>query len=299
MKKFDTFKPSHILCPIDFSELSDLALKYAAVGARTFNAKLTIMHAETFELPRYFSRTQTDALIDQLRVAKKEVERELIERVKGLLGDFVEKLDLEYTVVEANPSEAILDFSEKNPIELIVLGTHGYSGLKRFLLGSVAQRIVENGKAPVFLIRQKEHEFIDVNQLDAIPRLERILCPCNITEAAETTLKYAVSLSKSFNSKLTVLYSHENDQETDFAEIEREMDKRIKKNVGKDFDFELVIRKGVAAKQIIQYAREKKHDLIILAARYQSIEKGIFYGRTTDLVVKNGSVPVLVTPYFT
>jgi len=92
---------------------------------------------------------------------------------------------------------------------------------------------------------------------------EHILCPCNITDAAETTLKYAVSLAKGFHSRLTVLYCHENDKETDFAEIRKELGNWIKKTVGKDFD------------------------------------RGIFYGRTTDLVVRNVQVPVLVTPYFT
>ena len=47
-----SFEPKRILCPLDFSELSDLALKYAAVAAREYNATLHVLHAEAFELPR-------------------------------------------------------------------------------------------------------------------------------------------------------------------------------------------------------------------------------------------------------
>lgn len=298
MKDFNTFNPKKILCPVDFSELSDLALRYAAVGAREFDARLTILHAETFELPRYFSRSQTDRFMQELTTAKKGVESDLIKHVKGILTGIGDSLDLEYAVVDRQPAEAILDTAEKIDTDLIILGTHGYGGIKRFLLGSVAQRTVENAKAPVFLVRQKESEFIDTDRPDAIPRLEKILCPCNLSHAAKNTLNYAISLSHRFHSRLTVLYSQEDTENISLNTTREKLDEWIKEANNEDVPIEMIIRKGHAAEQIIQHARENNEDLIVLTARFHPIGQSTFFGKTTDLVIRHATVPVLVTPYF-
>jgi len=297
MKRFDTFNPQHILCPVDFSELSNLALRYAAVGARELNARLTILHAEPFDIPRYFSRTQVDLFMKEIASSKKRVEGDLVGYVNNVLKDFMKNLSPHYTVLDRQPADAILDTAEKTDADLIILGTHGYGGVKRFFLGSVAQRIVENAKTPIFLVRQKESEFIDVNQPDANPRLEKILCPFNLSNAAEMTLKYAASLARRFHSGLTVLYSHENDEAIHYDSIKEKMNEWIRKIDDKDISIDMVFRKGHAAEQIIQHAKEHDEDLIVLAARFQPIGQGTFFGKTTDLVVRYAPIPVLVTPY--
>jgi len=60
-----TFEPKRILCPLDYGELSDLALKYASVAAREYNGTIYVLHGETFELPRYFSQSGKDHLIQE------------------------------------------------------------------------------------------------------------------------------------------------------------------------------------------------------------------------------------------
>ena len=81
-----SFEPKRILCPMDFSELSDLALKYASVAAREYDATLHVLHAETFELPRYFSRSESDHLIRELATAKTGLRNHLAEHVQKVLG---------------------------------------------------------------------------------------------------------------------------------------------------------------------------------------------------------------------
>jgi hypothetical protein len=63
MAYISMFEPKRILCSIDFSELADLALKYASVAAREYNATLHILHAETFDLPCYYFGSEIDYLI--------------------------------------------------------------------------------------------------------------------------------------------------------------------------------------------------------------------------------------------
>jgi nucleotide-binding universal stress UspA family protein len=291
-----SFEPRHILCALDFSDLSFLALKYAAVGAREYGAELTVLHAQAFELPRYFVRSETSLLGRELSAAKEGARAYLASSVKEILGKAVRHLSLHYEVLDADPLDAILDAAEQRKTDLIVLGTHGYGRVKRLLLGSVAENVVRHGVVPVFLVRQKEHEFIDVPHPDAEPRLERILCPVNTAEACTVGMQHAGSLAERFHAKLTVFYSME--QKEDESSVTKDVCSWVSQSSSDRCEVETVVRKGSAAEEIIAYAREKHEDLIVLCAQHRPFQGSTFFGRTTELVVRHAPVPVLVVPIF-
>jgi nucleotide-binding universal stress UspA family protein len=293
-----TFEPKRILCPLDFNELSDLALKYASVAAREYNATLHVLHAETFELPRYFSRKESDHLIQELATAKTSLRNHLAEHVQKVLGIHAKGLDLKFQVVETHPVGAILDFTKQVAIDLIVMGTHGYGGLKRLRLGSVAENTVASATVPVFTVRQKTHLFIDVTRADAIPLLKRILCPCNISETAVTALRHAAALAERFAAVLTVLHIRETDTDADISKDEEKLCAWIADTVKVQCEVQPMVRKGHAAEEIISYAGENKDDLIVLGARHQQFLEATFFGRTTELVMRHAPCPVLITPRF-
>ena len=107
-----SFEPRRILCPLDFSELSDLAIKYAAVAAREYDATLHVLHAETFELPRYFSLSESDRLIQELATTKTDLRNHLAEHVQKVLGIHAKGLDLKFEAIGTHPEGAILDFTK-------------------------------------------------------------------------------------------------------------------------------------------------------------------------------------------
>jgi len=298
MNEIMSFNPKHILCPVDFSDLSNLALKYAAAGARVYSSKLTVLHAERFELPRYFSRTETDRLTQELSKAKARVEKDLAEHVAKILGQETKAFAIEFEVAEAHPVEAVLQTADKKSAGLIVLGTHGLGGVKRLLLGSVAENVVHAAKVPVFTVRQKEHEFIDVSRVDAVPRLKRILCPCEANELGRITLNHAVSLAECFQAGLTVLYSDESQQAADLSQVKETLCNWISRTVTTSCDLEPIVRKGNAADQIITSAKEEKDDLIVIGARHRIFHDATVLGKTTDLVVRHAPVPVMIIPSF-
>lgn len=88
----DAYSPNQILCPVDMSALSDLALKYAYVGARVFNASLTVLHAMHFDAPRYLSRDLTAHVLSELETAKLSVREEIEAHVHGILGTAVDAI---------------------------------------------------------------------------------------------------------------------------------------------------------------------------------------------------------------
>jgi nucleotide-binding universal stress UspA family protein len=293
-----TFNPQHILCPVDFSDLSILALKYAVTGAKLYGARLTLLHSQVFEMPRYFSSSETARLDEELANAKKMIRKDINDHVAKVIGKAVEGVDIECVVTETHPVEAILLAVDDRPIDLIVMGTHGLGGFKRLLLGSTAEEVVHNARVPIFTVRQKQHEFIDAANVDASPHIERILCASGLAEADRRTLDHAASLAERFSAKLTVIYSDETQGDNDLSQARNKLCSWISGTVKTQCELEPVILKGEAAEQIISHAKEEKSDLIVIGARHRIFHDSMVLGKTTDLVVRHAPSPVLVIPSF-
>lgn len=141
-----------ILFPTDFSEGSLYALPYAVDLAKTYGAKIYMLHviydiatASGLHVPH----VSVDEMYKELYAsAKKELERfgaDIIRNIK----------DIEYIVIKGIPYEEILNFSKENNIDIIVIGTHGRRGLDRVLFGSTAERVVRNSSCPVLTVREQ------------------------------------------------------------------------------------------------------------------------------------------------
>ena len=194
--------------------------------------------------------------------------------------------------------EAILDFMKQTSIDFIVMGTHGYGGLKRLRLGSVVENTLANATVPVFTVRQKTHLFIDTSRADSTPVLERIVCPSNISETAATAMRHAAALAERFGALLTVLHIRETDIDGDISKDEEKLCAWISNTVNVQCDVKPMVRDGHAAEQIISYAGKNKDDLIVLGAHHQPFLEATFFGKTTELVVRHAPCPVLITPRF-
>jgi nucleotide-binding universal stress UspA family protein len=295
-QKTIAFEPKEILCPIDFSELSDLALKYAAAGARQFNANLTVFHAAHIELPRYFTEGVADQITEEINSSKRDIQAHMARHVESVLGSTAAKLPIKYKFMDSHPVDAILEAAGAGLTDLIVLGTRGFGGVKRLFMGSVAYGVLQSSTVPLFTVRQKEHDFIDVAKRDTVPQIRKILCPCNTTDSATLGLRYAASLSERFRAGLTVLNIFEGEEAPDSSRTEKDLCNWISGKIQAQCDMKTVVRHGNAAEQIIGYANEEKMDLIVIGARHHSLQGGIFFGRTTELVVRHAPLPVLTVP---
>ncbi len=143
-------KIKRILFPTDFSEGAKNALPYAVDMAKTYDAKLYLIHvlydiatASGLHIPH----TSADQMYADLQAtAKKELDRFGLREREGLK-------DVEHIVSRGVPYEEILKFAKDNDIDLIVIGTHGRKGLDRVLFGSTAERVVRNSSCPVMTVR--------------------------------------------------------------------------------------------------------------------------------------------------
>ncbi len=137
-----------IICPVDFSEGSEVALERAADLAKALGAEVELLHV--YQLPIL-------ALPDAPITANPEYVTALTNRAQDALNDYGKKLASQGVVastslIEGNPAAVIVERAQKTPASMVVLGTHGRSGFRRFLLGSVTERVVRMASVPVMTV---------------------------------------------------------------------------------------------------------------------------------------------------
>jgi len=147
-----------ILVPVDFSESARKALQYALAFARLFKAEITLLHVApelaeesrvTFSMPEL----QQELLQDAAQNLAKEIERAATPEVS-----------LKPVVKKGTPYYEIVEAAREMNADLIVIGTHGRTGLKHVFMGSTAERVVRHAPCPVLVVREREHEFVTAAQ---------------------------------------------------------------------------------------------------------------------------------------
>ena len=136
-----------VLVPVDFSEGADQAVRHARELALTYGAQITLLHAvEEVMYPSAYGMEMADI-----------PGPEVLERVDGSLAAMAEEeIGDEHVVVESvigHAPSVILDYLDEHDVDLVVIATHGRSGLERLLLGSVTERVVRRSAAPVFTVK--------------------------------------------------------------------------------------------------------------------------------------------------
>jgi len=147
-----------ILVPTDFSKFSKSALTYAGAFAEKFGAELHLLHVVqnlALMVPDMVNvMPPVGPSMEQLTAAV----RTALDRV--VMENQLEKLQLLKVVREGTPFYEIIQYAKETNIDLIVIGTHGHSGLMHVLLGSVAEKVVRKAPCPVLTVRHPEHEFV-------------------------------------------------------------------------------------------------------------------------------------------
>jgi len=144
---------NEILVPIDFSQMSYKALQYAVSLAAQYGARVTLLHVVD---PAVVAREFAPALVLEPRDTR-SVERELSEvRQLQIPESVVTNIATRYDTAAEGILEAIKEFEP----DLVVISTHGRSGLKRIVLGSTAEKVVRGANCPVLVVRETERDFV-------------------------------------------------------------------------------------------------------------------------------------------
>ncbi len=145
-----------ILVPTDFSKASELALHAAAQLARQNGARVTLVHVHDPSWAAWRPIAYPTEVQPEAPPSEPELEQRIHEKLRELCERVFEGVPCKTAVVLcANAAQGITDYAEKEDVDLIVISTHGRSGLAGLLIGSVAERVVRHAPCPVLTLRSK------------------------------------------------------------------------------------------------------------------------------------------------
>jgi len=137
-----------VMVATDGSEQNKKAISYGIEFAKLSGAKLYVVYVvDTAAFASIPMDAGWEMMYELLETEGKDASDQVVE-----LGE-AQGLEIESAVLEGHPSNEIIEFAEGNDIDMIVIGTLGKSGLDRFLLGSVAEKVTRNSKVPVLVVR--------------------------------------------------------------------------------------------------------------------------------------------------
>jgi len=139
-----------ILLPLDGSAFSEQALPYAAAQAEHFQAELILLRVLP---PLPTSRGQESSASKWAEDYTADLARQYLENIAATIEE--QNVRTQITIIEGHPHQDIVKYAEENDVDLIVMCTHGHTGFSRWLMGSVADRVVRGANVPVLLVRAR------------------------------------------------------------------------------------------------------------------------------------------------
>jgi nucleotide-binding universal stress UspA family protein len=291
-----------ILCPIDFSDHAARALRRARTLADWYGAELCLLHVYHVlpVSPLAPEMEPAGLLTDEYRT---QLTREVVGFSESQ-GPF--RRPPLTRVVEGTPAACILDAAREWPADLIVLGTHGRSGLPRLVLGSVAERVLRQAPCPVLTVPAHAPEPADR------PTFKRIVCATDFSAHASRALEYAASLAQEADAVLTVAHIFElqgalpehwrtvltppavqEELRTLEAERQERLEHAVPAAVRTYCTVETAMRGGTPYREILRLAAEREADLIVLGVHGRNPADVLFFGSTANHVVRAAECPVL------
>ncbi len=157
----DEFQLKRVLVPVDFSACSLKALAYAIPFAKQFAAEMVLLYVVQPYIPvPEMTSVDTEEILAQMR-------RDGTGELEKLRLSITEDLNVRTVLRVGHPSREIVAAAEELNVDLILLSTHGRTGLGRMFLGSVAEHVTRYAKCPVLTVREREHEFVRIPSTSA------------------------------------------------------------------------------------------------------------------------------------
>jgi nucleotide-binding universal stress UspA family protein len=284
-----------ILCPVDFSEIAASTYDSAQLLARQYGATLFLQHVVEFNLPYYEYYAPSAYLAELQQTIREKAEKKLQEFAKSNTRDGVHP---ECIVSEGWVTGAVLSLAAAQKVDLIVLGTHGVTGVDRGALGSVADKVLRKAHCPVLVSRRRERRGAAPDDAQDVIQLHRAVYCTDFSDPSQRALEYALSVAAEYGAELTLLHVVEDAQsparlDKAVTSATKRLESLIQPKRGKTAGIKTLVRVGRAYEQIIEHASEVQADLIIMAVRGRNALDLAVFGSTTYRVIQLGPCSVL------
>ena len=187
---------TRILVPLDGSQLSEVALPHALHLAQIFHSKLVLI-----QVLEASSGAEGGDLIEPLSWQIQKAESDLYLRgIVTRLGEI--GLDVEYQILEGRTPETIVQYAQNNAVDLVVMSSHGYSGLSRWNISSVISKVIEKVYLPVLVIRA----YLALEDTGTEVHYKKILVPFDLSKRAECSLPIAITIAQADEGELVLVH---------------------------------------------------------------------------------------------
>lgn len=285
-----------VVCAIDFSESSEIALDHATSLATQHDARLVLAHVvEPIPLGSYpsVSATETELAVHDMVV---ERVREVVERLRG------EGVVVDSRVATGSPGSLLIEIAGDEGADVLVVGTRGLTGFEHILLGSTAEYVVRCSPCPVLTIHPEDRIELD--------SMQTVIVPTNLsaetTKAVDTLVRL---LSERVRPRVILTFAdrtppylapfrHDtllkmNQRDVVKEEIERKMSTTVEHLRNSGFEVETAVLDGDPVSVVTELAREREADLIVMTTQGRIAPVNAILGKTAQRIVQHAPCPVL------
>ena len=292
-----------ILVPLDGSNLAEVVLPYAEELASRLGYEIVLVNVRTPAEDPYHPILQS-YLESMVQKTKSNVHA-CLAKTRGRTTK-AESVIVGSGILVGHPAEGIIDYADKENVDLIVMSTHGRTGVRRWALGSVADKVVRAYERPVLLVRTN----VDVCQRI---KLTNILVPLDGSPQSEAVLPYIENLAAKLKTKIILLHiiaqpylvyaGTEGVVAVPYTKEELKMKKtsvkdyleKLRRSLGeKGIRTSTRIIVGEPAEEIIKYAKEINADIVAMSTHGRSGLSRWEHGSVADKVLHAGDAPLLL-----
>ncbi len=277
----------NILFATDFSQAADAAAPIAIQIARRYGAKVYGVHVNRFD---DYTVAAPNAWAAMAEAAEKETKEDA-----GRLNEQLQGIEHEVVIGEGNLWEVLSNLISEKEIDLVVVGTRGRTGFGKTLLGSVAEQILRQSRCPVLTVGPHVNP-----RSDEYVKMREIVYATDLATDTPVAAPYAISLAQENQAHLVLLHVIEHPKPGDLVDSPegvnlkaRKLQQLVTEQAGLWCEPTYIVEQGPAAEKILDVAKRRRTDLIVLGARpAKGLATHLNMG-TVHKVVSQATCPVL------
>jgi nucleotide-binding universal stress UspA family protein len=287
MEEMSRFR--NILVPLDGTEHSEQALPFAVECARRSDAKLIVLSVAP-DLDDDQSAIEPSSDTDERPSSDLGVV--LSEYLQGIHESLVDQVgNYQVLLTGGDPTTQILETVERNEVDLIVMATHGRTGIARGFLGSVTDATTSGANVPVVAIGN------DMTAEDGQTKIEVVHVALDGSELADTAIPVAMSMAKAFGARLNLVRVVETERrgvEVTLAQIHLDDHRLLLSKDNDDIEVQASLLRGSPAEELMAMGRSTSHAVMAITTRGNRGLTRIVRGSVADHLIRESTIPILI-----
>jgi acetoin utilization deacetylase AcuC-like enzyme/nucleotide-binding universal stress UspA family protein len=290
------------MCATDFSEQSAFAIRYSVYLTKKFNARLFIFHTVYSPQDGIYGTT-----LFEYGGEREKRTLHATEMISRLMQNY--SVCWEPIVVSEEPVEGFLRTTETRPMDLVVVTSYSLSKIKRLVVGTIVERLVQTITCPLLIVHPVEGAG-EIADHDAF--LKKMVVCCNLSSDLKVLMRFGISLALKFAASLYFLHSIETpvdetlmeSTQGPYIEVQQAYTRRLKarllqqipESMRDRYEPNTILLPGIPGEVIPLYAEKADADLIIMGIGRAGAMKKMFIGSTVKAVLRQAQCPVLFIP---